>query len=157
MLTSEADRVFSEGIPLVIDMSYCDLMDSREINSLVMQICQAIGYIRKNENQVFKIICTSITPQLEELISKMGGNRWKIHLSPLDVMELPEASNHEIVMLSPDATDNLECIDSNCLYVIGGLVDRTRKKAESLKKSMVRGVKSVKLPIKEETSIVICI
>lgn len=153
-LTTEADRVFNEGIPLVIDMSYCELMSPQEIKSLVLQICQTIGYIRKYENQVFKIICTSITPELEELITSMSKGKWKIHLCSLDVMSIPEAESHEIVMLSPDATDSLDAIHPNSMYVIGGLVDRTRKKAESLKKAMERRVKCVKLPIREEISIV---
>jgi tRNA (guanine9-N1)-methyltransferase len=84
----------------------------------------------------------------------MSKGKWKIHLSSSDVMSIPEAQSHEIVMLSPDATDSLDSINPNSMYVIGGLVDRTRKKAESLKKAMERRVKCVKLPIREEISIV---
>lgn len=53
-------------------------------------------------------------------------------------------------MLSPDAPDLLDTIvPENSVYVIGAIVDRTKKKNVTLKKSIERGVTAVRLPIKE--------
>jgi tRNA (guanine9-N1)-methyltransferase len=51
-------------------------------------------------------------------------------------------------MLSPDAADTLDELDfANTVYVIGGLVDRTVIKSQSLQKAVERGVSAARLPL----------
>ena len=58
-----------------------------------------------------------------------------------------------IVYLSPDAPYVLTRIDPTKLYVIGGIVDRTRKKNLSLRKAQALGIPCARLPLREHIPI----
>lgn len=54
-----------------------------------------------------------------------------------------------IVYLSPDATEDLETIDPQAVYVVGGIVDRTVIKNLSLSRASSMGFRTVKFPIRK--------
>lgn len=54
-----------------------------------------------------------------------------------------------VVYLTPDAPDTLEEIDSNHVYVIGGLVDRTVTNGVSYQRAAKEGFKMARLPVRE--------
>lgn len=55
----------------------------------------------------------------------------------------------ELVYFSPDAEEALDAIDSSKVYVIGGLVDRSIAKNQSLNRANSMGVRCVRLPLAE--------
>ena len=60
------------------------------------------------------------------------------------------APTRNLVYLSPDAKDLLETVDADTMYVIGGIVDlRARGTAWSLPKANALGIKTARLPIRE--------
>jgi len=55
----------------------------------------------------------------------------------------------KVVVLSPDADEDLDEVREDCVYVIGGLVDRTVKKMESRSQAEQRGAQCFRrIPIK---------
>ena len=70
------------------------------------------------------------------------------HGSSLILSESLFTSN-ELVYFSPDATEILDTIDSTKVYVIGGLVDRSIAKNQSLDRASSLGVQCVRLPLAE--------
>ena len=58
-------------------------------------------------------------------------------------------SPSELVYFSPDAEEALDAIDSSKVYVIGGLVDRSIAKNQSLNRANSMGVRCVRLPLAE--------
>lgn len=151
-------RVSKEGTPLIFDLSFCGLMDQLEKNSLITQICHSIGFLRKNENQYFKLICCSANQEIKELIQRRSGKNWNVNVQEEDVDCIPETTGKQIIMMSPDAPEPLPDVDlENCVYVIGGLVDRTRKNKITLDKAIQKSIKAYRLPIQEEVSEVIFI
>ena len=58
-------------------------------------------------------------------------------------------SADELVYLSPDADEILDTIDTFKVYVIGGLVDRSIAKNQSLNRATALGVQCVRLPLAE--------
>ena len=58
-------------------------------------------------------------------------------------------SVNELVYLSPDADEVLDTIDTSKVYVIGGLVDRSIAKNQSLNRAMALDIQCVRLPLAE--------
>ena len=58
-------------------------------------------------------------------------------------------TSDELVYFSPDATEILDTIDPTKVYVIGGLVDRSIAKNQSLDRASSLGVQCVRLPLAE--------
>jgi tRNA (guanine9-N1)-methyltransferase len=59
------------------------------------------------------------------------------------------SSAKQLVYLTSDAEETLQTLDSNCVYIIGGIVDRNRLKGATYNKAKLQGVRTAKLPIKE--------
>lgn len=73
-------------------------------------------------------------------ISKHAGSPWEVFSShPRD----------KIVVLSPDAPTALTSFTADEVYVIGGIVDRTVRKAETLEYAARHGLSVRRLPIQE--------
>jgi tRNA (guanine9-N1)-methyltransferase len=54
-----------------------------------------------------------------------------------------------LVYLTSDAEETIETLDPNCAYIIGGIVDRNKFKGATYNKAVAQGVRTAKLPIKE--------
>jgi len=57
--------------------------------------------------------------------------------------------NDDLIILSPDSETILEKVELGKVYVIGGIVDETRKNKLTLEVAEKYKLKSVRLPIKE--------
>ncbi|KAL3127916.1 hypothetical protein CHM_5g120 [Cryptosporidium hominis] len=79
-------------------------------------------------------------------IQKYSMNKWfmKLHEKPFwEVFPLSQ-----IVVLSPDSSEELEEFEPDKVYIIGGLVDRTVTKYESLNQALEKKCVCKKLPVK---------
>ncbi|KAJ1605803.1 hypothetical protein OJ253_3009 [Cryptosporidium canis] len=79
-------------------------------------------------------------------VQKYSMSKWlmKLHERPFwEIFPL-----EQIVVLSPDSTEELEEFEPDKVYIIGGLVDRTVTKNESLSQAMEKKCLCKKLPIK---------
>ena len=145
----ESERVSENGIPLLFDLSYCNIMTSVELGSLQSQISDAVGFLRKQFPQYFKLICANATEEITAKLQKRGAKKWCLFVYQDDIKNIPGLEQKEIVYLSPDAEECLEEINNNCAYVIGGLVDRTIQSKKSLERGNALGVSVKRLPVKE--------
>jgi len=149
-VTAEIQRVAVSGSWLVVDCSYSDLMSELEQGSLISQVEQGVSMLHKEERQFFKVILAGVTGRVQGLFVRQHADRWPADVIEGDVMEIPGIQEKTIVMLSPDAEEALTDLDlSTEAYVIGGLVDRTHKKAASLSKALERKVAVRRFPIQE--------
>lgn len=78
--------------------------------------------------------------------------KWRIHLHSVPYWEA--FPNDKIVVLSPDAEEVLDSVDEDCVYILGGSVDRTVIRNQTLDQSNLLLVspnvwKRCRLPIKE--------
>ncbi|KAF7456623.1 tRNA (guanine-N1)-methyltransferase [Cryptosporidium felis] len=79
-------------------------------------------------------------------VQKYSMNKWfmKFHEKPFwEVFPV-----EKVVVLSPDSSEELEEFEPDKIYIIGGLVDRTVTKYESLNQALEKKCTCKKLPIK---------
>lgn len=149
---SESQRASSEGIPLIFDLSYLSIMTSVEIGSLQSQISSSVGFLRQQTPQYFSLICSNVSAELKEKISRRGSKKWFLQVFEQDLKDLPCAENKQIIYLSPEGSEPLLEIDKNAVYVIGGLVDRTIQSCRSFQRGQELGARVLRLPLTEHGS-----
>lgn len=147
---AESLRISTEGVALFFDLSYTSAMSQSETNSMINQIRFSIGFLRKQTSQFFKLTCCNASENIRKILESKGSQNWRLEIHSEDVKDLVKQETH-VIFLSPDADEVLGEIDLNhSVYVIGGLVDRTVKANETLNRARLIGVRSMRLPIKEE-------
>lgn len=138
------------GQRVCIDLGLEDLMSQKECSRLAQQLGRLYGSNRKAE-QPFHIYLSSVHRNgrvFQECVRKnCGFEYYLIDFVEKSVFEYFELS--DIVYLSPDATEILEILESDKIYVIGGLVDETRHKNITKNQAVNFGVRSVRLPIEK--------
>ncbi|KAG0442409.1 tRNA (guanine(9)-N1)-methyltransferase [Dictyocoela muelleri] len=98
----------------------------------------------------------------DKLINKYLGNfdfineYNKFDKSISHIPKMQNLDNKEIIFLSPDAPEPLKTLKENEIYIIGGLVDRNRRKNYVLNYCIENNIKCRRLPIKENININCC-
>merc|ERR1719174_3307450 len=114
-------------------------MDFTELTSLAKQLSLSYTVIRDLRSPI-QLHITSLHPDNPGLyaLEKIGFHKWLVHTHTESVWELFESEH--LVILSPDAEMDLDDVRKDCIYVIGGLVDRVIKRNESRKQAEKKGV-----------------
>ena len=68
----EEDRSISEGIPILIDLSYSSLMNEIENSSLITQITQIVGFFKKCSKRYFKVVCVNTSQDMKDRFESRG-------------------------------------------------------------------------------------
>ncbi|XP_020596859.1 tRNA methyltransferase 10 homolog A-like, partial [Phalaenopsis equestris] len=76
-----------------------------------------------------------------------GYDKWIIEKENRSYIEAFQDHKEMLVYLTADAETALEELDSDRIYIIGGLVDRNRWKGVTMKKANEQGIQSARLPI----------
>ncbi|KAG2452981.1 hypothetical protein HYH02_002318 [Chlamydomonas schloesseri] len=134
------------ALRVVVDCSFAPSAPPKEMRSLIKQL--------ENANMINKSFpkpaCLTVTNWLEPLSSMAataGANGWRV----VKLEEGPAAAfgPDRVVVLSPDAEEPLEAVDTEHVYVVGGIVDRTVRKGLTVKFAETEGVACRRLPIRE--------
>ena len=112
--------------------SFDDSMSAREMSSLMTQLSYAYSSLKHNTDVQIQYHITSMKLEHDQSSAwkNYDVNSWKIcrHNKPFW-----EVFNHkDIVVLSPDAENELNEVDVSLVYVIGGLVDRNISKSQGI-------------------------
>ncbi|CAE7587525.1 TRM10, partial [Symbiodinium necroappetens] len=143
------ERAFEQGRPrVVINCSFGDFMGDRENMSLAQQV-KLVYTLLKRLRANFQLHLTSLDAQnpARAHLANSGLSGWKVHVHEESVWE--RFSSGDLVILSPDATECLETIDEDKIYVIGGLVDRRVQKKRTFDQAKDQDLQLRKLPLKE--------
>ncbi|CAK4074998.1 unnamed protein product [Aphanomyces euteiches] len=137
-----------KGQRVAIDCGYDSIMSNKEVNSLSKQIKFCYGLVKRMDNP-FALTVTNCTPgsRLETALDRFSAKKWSIQLKTEGVSDL--FPKEDLVFLTPDSTTLLETVDPSKVYVIGGIVDRSRVKGRSLEAASALGVATARLPIQE--------
>ncbi|KAJ0395193.1 hypothetical protein ATCC90586_001794 [Pythium insidiosum] len=124
----------------------------QECHSVFKQLGCAYGYMKQCPlDRVISLRVASCAGAARAIAEHHGVHKWKIHVheEPVDAVYDPR----ELVYLSPDAEDVLLELDPRAVYVVGGIVDRSVRKGESLAKASRRRLRSKRLPLPEHLSV----
>ncbi|KAL4095911.1 hypothetical protein PRIC1_009278 [Phytophthora ramorum] len=136
------------GIRVVVDLVFAEDQTTRERNSIFKQLGCVYGYLKTCPlDRLLSLHLASCTQKLAAVCAQHGVLRWKVgrHEEPLE--QLYDVG--ELVYLSPDSDKVLKTLDPGCVYVIGGIVDRSVRKGETKAKAAAHGIQTARLPLQE--------
>ncbi|XP_028856788.1 tRNA methyltransferase 10 homolog B [Denticeps clupeoides] len=138
------------GPRLCVDLSMTDCMSHKEISRLAGQIRRVYGLNRKAA-QPFHLFLTDLSQDsllYRECVRMNDGFReYSMEMTEKSWLEVfPE---DDVVFLTPDAEEALQSVETEKVYILGGLVDESIQKKMSYTKAMELGVCTARLPIEE--------
>ena len=160
-LGQDARKLFLDApVKVIIDLEFANQSkDRKETNSLFKQVSFAFGNMKRPGlyKPMVSLIFTNYTDYVSSIGNNMGVTSWpfvRSEISTIDYLnELNKSSLEKpnVIYLSPDSPNTLESVDPLTIYIIGGIVDKTVRKNESLLKANELGVSTAKLPIYEHS------
>ena len=147
---NRVDEEEDRGTNIAIDMSFEGSMDKRERKSLATQTAIVYADFRRAPIRA-RLFLTSYRDSMKAALTRLNAFQWDPSIVTLTSESFLDACPkwcNSVVYLSPDAEEVIDDVRSDTLYVIGGLVDRTRLKNMSLARASSLGVRSARLPIK---------
>ncbi|KAL8439902.1 hypothetical protein Efla_006521 [Eimeria flavescens] len=93
---------------------------------------------------------TGVGPKIRDALKRVQCNgRWKCEVceAPFQQKFAEECAAGQAVYLTADADEELQLLEPDTVYIVGGIVDRNRYKGLTLKRSQERGIRAAKLPI----------
>ncbi|OWZ24327.1 hypothetical protein PHMEG_000645 [Phytophthora megakarya] len=120
------------GVRVVVDLAFAADQTTRERHSIFKQLGCVYGYLKTCPlDRLLSLHLASCSQELEAMCVQHGVLSWKLgrHVEPLE--QLYNAG--ELVYLSPDSENVLEQLDPSCVYVVGGIVDRSVRKVHANK------------------------
>ncbi|CAE7624518.1 trm10, partial [Symbiodinium microadriaticum] len=149
---------------IVIDCAWEHEHTDSTLISLVQQLSFCYGINRRSPTPSM-IYVTGLGPRTKAQLSKNHAFNWtgvifsdSEYTDISDLASCPDSDQvealnskgtKELVYLTSDATETLEALDENCVYIIGGIVDRNRLKGATYSKALQQGIRTAKLPIRE--------
>ncbi|GLD96343.1 hypothetical protein PINS_up005026 [Pythium insidiosum] len=137
----------SDRVTVAIDLRYDHIMNAKELRSLSKQLKFVYGSV-KSMQQPFQLRFFQCSDELRSSLARFSADRWVVRWH--DKEEITDVvAPSDIVYLSPDSTNVLSTLDVSKTYVIGGIVDKSRKKGATLQTAEAAGVTTARLPIQE--------
>ena len=164
-LKEEFKQKCKTGMRVVIDCDFEHLMNEQGNKSMVRQIVDLYS-INKESSNPFRVILYGVGKQIKEGLIKSNYENW-IGIEIYFKEDFPSFDKFieevlykddkrsmndikkNIYYLSADSENNIEDIDKNATYIIGGIVDRNKYKGLSLNKAKELGINHGKFPIGE--------
>ena len=164
-LKEEFKQKCKNGMKVIIDCDFEHLMNEQGNKSMVRQIVDLYS-INKESSNPFRVILYGVGKQIKEGLEKSNYENWigievyfkedfptfdkfieqilyKDDKRPMDDIK------KNIFYLTADSENNIENIDNNATYIIGGIVDRNKYKGLTFNKAKELGINHGKFPIGE--------
>lgn len=137
---------------VAIDLSFSEVMSSKELASLRIQVKSCYTMSRKLKSKIY--VASYEGGKSLPHMDRENYRKWKkraVEFVPEKVEKMNGPWN-EIIYLSPDSKYTLDDVRGDVLYVIGGIVDKRVKKNISLNRAIEMNAKTVRFPLKEYLS-----
>ncbi|KAI4886306.1 hypothetical protein NFI96_016724 [Prochilodus magdalenae] len=138
------------GPRLCVDLSMTDCMSHKEISRLAGQIRRLYGSNKKAQLP-FHLFLTDMKKDglLYKECIRMNAGFLNYLIDVTEESWIDLFPSEDIIYLSPDASEALEQVDEDKVYVLGGLVDESIQKKLSYTRAKELGVQMARLPIDE--------
>ncbi|XP_072045383.1 tRNA methyltransferase 10 homolog B-like [Amphiura filiformis] len=138
------------GPRICIDLSMAHTMNTKEIHKLAGQIGRLYGSNRKAEKPLHLWLSSLDTSgQIYDSCVKRNDGFDNYLIDKSDKTHTEIFKTEDIVYLTPDSTNVLEQLESDKVYIIGGLVDETPNKFYTLTNAKDHGLQTARMPIDE--------
>ena len=162
-LKEEFKQKCKNGMKVIIDCDFEHLMNEQGNKSMVRQIVDLYS-INKESSNPFRVILYGVGKQIKEGLEKSNYENW-IGIEVYFKEDFPtfdkfieeilykddkrpkDDIKKNIFYLTADSENNIENIDSNATYIIGGIVDRNKYKGLTFNKAKELGINHGKFPI----------
>ncbi|XP_050972133.1 tRNA methyltransferase 10 homolog B isoform X2 [Labeo rohita] len=138
------------GLRLCVDLSMTDCLSPKEISRLACQIRRLYG-CNKKALQPFRIFLTELREDsllYKECVRMNDGfTNYLIDVTEESWFHL--FPSEDVIYLTPDASEALEYVEEDKVYILGGLVDETIQKKISYTRAKELGIRTARLPIDE--------
>jgi tRNA (guanine9-N1)-methyltransferase len=158
-MTTRLESAMKDGVDVCIDLAYADSHSELEIKSLARQVINTYAMLKKTTSPVhlhLSSLASSNSPSDEagaatrEALIKGGLQNWLISKHETSPWEIwPECDTRSIVVLSPDAPEALDSFSKDCIYIVGGIVDKSVRGGQTLRKAQEHNAIVRRLPLKE--------
>merc|ERR1712179_619948 len=145
----------SDSRRIVIDLGFEECMNDKELSHLASQLRRIYGSNKRHYKSPAHLIFTGLIPGSKSHVTfcqkNEGFSNYQVSMTDRKLMDYfsSEEDKTNLVYLSPDAEQTLQCLDENKIYVLGGLVDDSVKKNTTVEFSKKHGIQTGKLPIAE--------
>jgi tRNA (guanine9-N1)-methyltransferase len=150
------------GIKIIIDCGFEELMNEKDIISMSRQITQCYSTNRKSKTP-FNLIIYDIGEKLLEHLQKNNHENWlgmkyinkgqyksiKEFLQVNNIIINEDFKDSDILYLTADSENEINTLLPSQTYIIGGIVDRNKHKLLTLNKANEIGISHGRLPIGE--------
>jgi tRNA (guanine9-N1)-methyltransferase len=144
-----------QSFQVCIDCSFESLMTPKEINSLALQIRYCYS-TNKRSPRPCQLTATSLDHATLDHLQRVNGFEewfnWAFVVTPNSMEHHFQNQKEDLVYLTSDSENTLTTLDSNKIYVIGGLVDRNRYKRITIDRAIALGIATARLPLDENLS-----
>lgn len=119
----------SSGVKIIVDCSFASSAGSsdREVRSLARQLQFCLAANRKSPKPGNLVFAGFAGALREFACGRMNAASWQAHMKEESASDLITPGS-KVVVLSPDGEEALSTVDSDTIYIVGGLVDRTVQK-----------------------------
>ncbi|CAF0900558.1 unnamed protein product [Brachionus calyciflorus] len=154
-LAEKLNQVYKEpqnSLKICIDCSFSDKMSSKEKSRLAKQIGRCYATNKSLNSPVHLTLCN--LDQKSEFYKDLcrvndGFDKYILDKTEQVLIDKFKDNKDNLCYLSPDAEEFLDSVDTEKIYVIGGLVDETVNKKVTLKKCNELKIKTYALPIEK--------
>ncbi|KAK9792487.1 hypothetical protein WJX73_006130 [Symbiochloris irregularis] len=147
---SRLEQAQTQGQQVVVDLGFDDLMTELELKSLAKQLvyCHSVN---SRAAAPCHLIFTDFEGTIAAQLTAQSANhgQWPVTKHTASYADAFRDRREKLVYLTADATEELHQLDSESIYIIGGLVDRNRYKNICQSKAAEQGIRTARLPIRE--------
>eukprot|EP00124_Ichthyophonus_hoferi_P000891 Ihof_evm15s38 gene=Ihof_evmTU15s38 len=130
---------------VVIDADWEGFMTDGDLKKVAKQAQRCYSVNRRSEEPLQYYI-TSIGPRLQGLLDKEPDYKgWDIKMSAESYLDV--FKKEELVYLTSDSPNVLKELDTDKVYIIGGLVDHNHHKGVAYQRAIDQGIAHAQLPI----------
>ena len=119
-------EAYNSNFIICFDLNFNHYMEKKEQKSLSSQLALCYNINKRNSKKI-NFYFTNMTQELMNILNKNDADKWKVHYhdEPFYLIDDLIKLKKEFVYLSPDAEEELNDVNEDKIYIIGGIVDRT--------------------------------
>lgn len=149
-LLANVKKSLVDGQRIVIDLDFESYMHEGEIKSIIQQIAYSYG-MNKNAAHPCHLILTSVVGGIRQAFDRQykDNGAWYVTQTDKTYLDYFSGNKDKIVYLTSESPNEISDLDTDCMYVVGGIVDKNRHKGLCYTRAVEQGIETARLPINE--------